>query len=49
MDPMQWMGAVRMRIQTADKNTTIIHNRLCPSIDIFGSEKLCGYKKQIHQ
>ncbi len=23
MDPMQWMGAVRMRIQTADKN--IIH------------------------
>ncbi len=23
MDPLQWMGAVRMRVQTADKNTTI--------------------------
>ncbi len=25
MDPLQWMGAVRMRIQTADKNITVIH------------------------
>ncbi len=25
MDPLQWMGVVRMRIQTADKNITIIH------------------------
>ncbi len=25
MDPLQWMGAVRMRFQTADKNITIIH------------------------
>ncbi len=25
MDPMQWMGAVRMRVQTADRNITIIH------------------------
>ncbi len=25
MDALQWMGAVRMRVQTADKNTTIIH------------------------
>ncbi len=25
MDPLQWMGAVRMRVQTADKNITIIH------------------------
>ncbi len=24
LDP-QWMGAVRMRVQTADKNITIIH------------------------
>ncbi len=24
MDPLQWMGAVRMRVQTADKNITII-------------------------
>ncbi len=23
-DPLQWMGAVRMRVQTADKNITII-------------------------
>ncbi len=25
MDPLQWMGAVRMRAQTADKNITVIH------------------------
>ncbi len=25
MDPLQWMGAVRMGVQTADKNITIIH------------------------
>ncbi len=25
MDHLQWMGAVRMRVQTADKNITIIH------------------------
>ncbi len=25
VDALQWMGAVRMRIQTADKNITIIH------------------------
>ncbi len=25
MDPLQWMGAVRKRVQTADKNITIIH------------------------
>ncbi len=27
MDPLQWMGAVRMRVQTADKNITIIHKK----------------------
>ncbi len=26
MDALQWMGAVRMRVQTVDKNITIIHN-----------------------
>ncbi len=26
MDALQWMGAVRMRVQTADKNITIIHS-----------------------
>ncbi len=25
MDALQWMGAVRIRVQTADKNITIIH------------------------
>ncbi len=25
VDPLQWMGAVRMRVQTAYKNITIIH------------------------
>ncbi len=25
MDPLKWMGAVRMRVQTADKNITTIH------------------------
>ncbi len=25
MDALQWMGAVRMRVQTADKNITIMH------------------------
>ncbi len=25
MDPLQWMGAVRMRVQTTDKNITVIH------------------------
>ncbi len=25
MDALQWMGAIRMRVQTADKNITIIH------------------------
>ncbi len=28
MDPLQWMGAVRMRVQTADKNIKIIHTIL---------------------
>ncbi len=27
MDALQWMGAVRMRVQTADKNITIIHKQ----------------------
>ncbi len=25
MDPLQWMGAVRMRVKTADKDITIIY------------------------
>ncbi len=30
MDALQWMGAVRMRVQTADKNITIIHKWSTP-------------------
>ncbi len=41
MDPLQWMGAVRMRVQTADKNITVIH--MTP---VF-SKKLCVYDKSI--
>ncbi len=28
MDPLQWMGAVRIRVQTAEKNLPIIHKVL---------------------
>ncbi len=39
MDPLQWMGAVRMRVQTADKNITINHkinpHDSSPSINLF--------------
>ncbi len=38
MDPLQWMGAVRMRVQTADKNL-VIHVS-SPSANILWSEKL---------
>ncbi len=27
MDPLQWMGAIRMKVQTADKNITIIYKQ----------------------
>ncbi len=32
MDPQQWMGAVRMRVQTADKNTTSNPHHSSPSV-----------------
>ncbi len=31
--PLQWMGAVRIRVLTADKNITIIHKYRCISIN----------------
>ncbi len=36
MDALQWMGAVRTRVQTADKNITIIHKQShsSPSVNI---------------
>ncbi len=38
MDPLQWMGAVRMIVQTADKNT-VIHNSI-PSINVHNIDSL---------
>ncbi len=32
--PLQWMGAVRMGVQTADKNIIAIHTTSSTSIDI---------------
>ncbi len=42
MDALRWMGAVRMRVRTADKNITIIHTPLqsSPSINVVWSAKL---------
>ncbi len=39
MDPLQWMGAVRMSVQT--------HNS-SPSINVLLGKKLLVCKKQIH-
>ncbi len=38
MDPLQWMGAVRMRVQTADKNI-VIHNSIL-SINVYNMDSL---------
>ncbi len=46
MDPLQLMGAVRMRVQTADKYITIIHNKT-QLINILWSKKLSVYSKYI--
>ncbi len=45
MDPLQWMGAVRMR---CDKNITKIqkYSKTHPSINVLWREKLHVYKKQ---
>ncbi len=44
MDPLQSMGAVRMRVQTADKNITVIHTT--PVHRLKSCEvKSCVYKK----
>ncbi len=47
MNHMQWMGAVRMRVQIADKNITITHKlHVCNKQDIFQFKRLlpatCG-------
>ncbi len=50
MDPLQWMGAVRMRVQTADENITIItsnpHNSSL-SFSVLWSNKLHVFKNII--
>ncbi len=44
MDPLQWMGAVIMRVQTAEKNISIIHK---PSINVLCNKRLHVFKKQV--
>ncbi len=39
-DPLQWMGAVRMRVQTADKNITSTPHYSSPSVDVLWRQKL---------
>ncbi len=47
MDPLQWMGAVRMRVQTTDKNITKSNpHDSSASINVLWSEKLCVSKKE---
>ncbi len=48
MDPLQWMGAVRMRVQTADKNITSNPHHSSPSINVLLREKLCVCREKIH-
>ncbi len=40
------MGAVKIRVQTANKNISVINKT--PSINILWSEKLHVYNKQIY-
>ncbi len=47
MDPLQWMGAVRTRVQAVDKNITSNPHHSSPSINVLWSEKLHVYKKQV--
>ncbi len=43
MDPMQWIDAVRMRVQTADKNITVIHTT--PDYQLMSCEvKTCMFE-----
>ncbi len=42
------MGAVRMRVQIADKNITINPHQSSPSVNVLWNEKLCVCVNQIH-
>ncbi len=46
MDPLQWMGAIRMGVQTADKNITSNPHHSSHQLR-FCEEKSCVCKKQI--
>ncbi len=47
MDPLQWMGGVRMGVHTADKNiTTSNPHDSSQSSNILWNEKLIVYKKK---
>ncbi len=41
MDPLQWMGAVRVKVQTADKNNTVIHTT--PVLQLMPLAKSCVF------
>ncbi len=49
MDPLQWMGAVKMRVQTADKTITSHPHIFIPIINVLWSDKLHVCKTQIHR
>ncbi len=45
MDPLQWMGTVRIRVQTADENITIIHTTPVHQLTSCEAKKLHVCKK----
>ncbi len=47
MDPLQWMGAVRMRVQTADKNISLT-TWLQPINSDLVKWKNCLFESSIH-
>ncbi len=50
MDPLQWMGAVRMRVQTADKNITIIHTTpVCQLMSCTSNRDDCKLENTVKQ
>ncbi len=48
MDLVLWMGAVRMRVQTSDKNITVIHTTQIHQL-ISCKVKSCVFARNIHQ
>ncbi len=48
MDALQWMGAVRMRVHTTDKNITIIHTTPVHQLTSWEDKSCVFCRKQIH-